>query len=707
LAPNIKRLSSTSKLRSEAQYFADRAESMTNGEEYVIRAANLLEDIKSRIHLKISARERLALLDISVAMEQKLLSQISSWEDTEIASMLLKSCYLSQIANATGYTFGWEYDELQSVYSNLPESQVPFEFLMEYYRALQRNINWGSGLIVTEFGSDADRYAAFEPLIESFMDDRIRSSALLYLGQQVAKLNEILVSKAGWKNQFFDQTSSAVQGINPGYAKGKLIVLDQLTDEHVDPKAIYVFRKSPADLEPVAGILSISEGNFVSHLQLLARNLGIPNGNITEKVFNDLKKYEGQEIFYAVSGQGGVVLKTAASMNEEEINLFKKAEINEDVITVPTDQMDLKSIKVFNLNEVDAASSGILCGPKAANFARLKRLFPDQLVDGLVIPFAVFKDHMLQNIPGRSESYWNVLNAIFDNQKEMKSRGESQEKMDEVALAGLNELSALIKEMTLKPEFVKQLEAGFNNQFGKSLGGVPVFLRSDTNMEDLKDFTGAGLNLTIFNSIEREKILQGIKNVWASPYSDRSYKWRQKFLNNPEDVYPSILVIPSVFVNYSGVIITKDFLEGQPNRLNVAFSQGAGGAVDGQKAESWILGPNRSNKLVSPARDRTFKYLSKSGGTENGKAQLSERLLTDQNITDIWKICNKIYREMPKAGMSFPYDIELGYEKDKLWLFQIRPFVENKKANSSLYLEKLNPAIPKNLYIKLDEKITI
>jgi len=76
-------------------------------------------------------------------------------------------------------------------------------------------------------------------------------------------------------------------------------------------------------------------------------------------------------------------------------------------------------------------------------------------------------------------------------------------------------------------------------------------------MEDLKYFTGPGLNLTLFNVVDKAKVIQGIKDVWASPYTERSFKWRQKYLLNPENVFPSILIIPSVDVDYSGVLITK------------------------------------------------------------------------------------------------------------------------------------------------------
>jgi hypothetical protein len=49
--------------------------------------------------------------------------------------------------------------------------------------------------------------------------------------------------------------------------------------------------------------------------------------------------------------------------------------------------------------------------------------------------------------------------------------------------------------------------------------------------------------------------------------------------------------------------------------------------------------------------------------------------------------------------------VELGFENDKLWLFQIRPFVENKTAKSSEYLEAISPKIDKDFLITLDAPI--
>ena len=262
--------------------------------------------------------------------------------------------------------------------------------------------------------------------------------------------------------------------------------------------------------------------------------------------------------------------------------------------------------------------------------------------------------------------------------------------------------------MPLQQNFIAQMEREFQSVFGKKLGEIPVFLRSDTNMEDLKDFSGAGLNLTLFNIVARDKILQGIKDVWASPYTERSFKWRQKYLLNPENVFPSILVIPSVDVDYSGVMITTGINSGNSKDLTIAFSRGAGGAVDGQSAEAYELNFEGTSKLIAPSREPLFNSLPITGGTAKKSATFENSILNEQNIKEIRELASTIRQKMAKevnAEYKGAYDVELGFKNNKLWLFQIRPFVENKKALSSGYLESITPKIDKNKEVLLLKKI--
>ena len=446
----------------------------------------------------------------------------------------------------------------------------------------------------------------------------------------------------------------------------------------------------------MAGLATVSEGNLVSHIQLLARNLGIPNASMSQENLNELLAYSGKKIFYAVSRKGKVIIKLETEMNEQEKSLFTSKKVMNQMFKVPTDKLKLDVDKVIDLRNLRAKDSGVLCGPKAANLGQLKNMFPENVVEGFVLPFGVFKIHMEQNIPGKSSSYWDFLSEIFQKKTEMQKKGTNENDIEEFVINKLKELHDLIINMPLLKSFEKDIENNFTNIFGSKLGTVGVFLRSDTNMEDLKDFTGAGLNLTLFNVLKKEEILKGIKQVWASPFSERSYRWRQRILENPENVYPSILIIPSVNVDNSGVMITTGVSSNDLNDITVAFSRGPGGAVDGQATESYLIHSNGKSVLLSPSRESKYNILPLTGGVSKGYASFNTPILSEEQISKLLQFGNDLKINLPNVPgieSNGPFDVELGFEGSKIWLFQVRPFVESKKAASSEYLNSMDSKV--------------
>jgi phosphoenolpyruvate synthase/pyruvate phosphate dikinase len=334
-------------------------------------------------------------------------------------------------------------------------------------------------------------------------------------------------------------------------------------------------------------------------------------------------------------------------------------------------------------------------------------MFPEQVVEGFVIPFGLFRAHMEQAIPGRDISYWQFLQQGFAKAKKEREAGQSEASIEANLLAHLAELRKELETIPFLPGFKAEFRDSFAQIFGTPLGELPVFLRSDTNMEDLKDFTGAGLNKTIFNVREEEKIWDGIREVWMSPYTERSFKWRQRYLNNPENVYPSLLVIPGVNVDYSGVVITQNVSTGRTEDITAAFSRGVGGAVDGQRAETYTIFETGHIAMLSPAREVNYLYLPAEGGTKRGIDKLNKPLLNLYNLTDIKYLTDEVEANYPREEGTEPitYDMEMGFKDDHLWLFQVRPFVENKQAAASGYLQSINPSYEPYKSVDLSQKI--
>jgi len=707
---NKSKLIKGTSLGDKVQAFVNSKEANDKPSYIVTEAALLLVDIREELLAEKRPLARLQLLDISLKLEELLFQNAPNWEATTVSGQLEKICALTTASVGAGYLELWEWEQISGTLSKFNQDDLSLAELTQVLETARAAVEWSAAMVKANYQEVVNVYTAFEPKAYTFIDDRIRGSVALHLGQSVGELGDFIAKESALTNKVMDVANqSTFRGLNPGYAYGELVVVDGSSEDvEVSADKIYVFQRSPSDLKPVAGIATVAEGNMVSHVQLLARNLGIPNAALSDANLQSLKKYDGTRVFYAVSNKGNVIIKPEAQMTDQEHGLFVKKERNTDKIEVPVEKIQLGNTDVLNMRDVDASDSGALCGPKAANLGQLKKMFPEQVVEGLVIPFGIFRDHMDQQMPGENSSYWEYLNAMFKEAERMRNADVPEPEVENYQLRQLETLRGAIKEMPLKEDFMQQLETKFKSVLGSDFGKIPVFLRSDTNMEDLKEFTGAGLNLTLFNVLNKEKILEGIKEVWASPYTERSFKWRQVYLLNPENVFPSILVIPSVDVDYSGVLITKGINSGNDKDLTVAFSRGAGGAVDGQSAETYTIYDSNGYRLLAPAREPIYNTLPATGGTGKKAATFQNRVVNEKNMAEIKTLAKTIRETLPKETNSDyegAYDVELGFKEDKLWLFQIRPFVENKKALSSGYLESITPKINTEKVISLSSKL--
>ena len=168
------------------------------------------------------------------------------------------------------------------------------------------------------------------------------------------------------------------------------------------------------------------------------------------------------------------------------------------------------------------------------------------------------------------------------------------------------------------------------------------------------------------------------------------------------------MIIPSVDADHSGVMITKGVTTGSEKDITVAFNHGVGGAVDGQAAESWSLNANGTDILLTPARESTYLSIPATGGSVRRPATFEGRILSPAHLKELRTLAARILKELPNApGISTtgPFDMELGFKDNKMWLFQVRPFVENKQAAASVYLQFITPEFDGGQSVPLDMTI--
>jgi phosphoenolpyruvate synthase/pyruvate phosphate dikinase len=237
-------------------------------------------------------------------------------------------------------------------------------------------------------------------------------------------------------------------------------------------------------------------------------------------------------------------------------------------------------------------------------------------------------------------------------------------------------------------------------------GTYGVFVRSDTNAEDLPEFTGAGLNKTVPNVVGLQRQLAAVPEVWSSVYTPRAMAWRARILDNPEAVFASALLMKSVPSEKSGVLVTAD-LAGGGEGLTVSVSWGVGGAVDNESAASRVLRPDGGSLLLAEAKAPYQRALAPEGGVSWLPAPMGP-VLTEAEMAELRRLAAEVVDRYPpardSAGSVLPWDIEFAFSGGRLWLLQIRPLVQRGRAQADAVVNERVPGARAAGRVPLDER---
>ena len=554
---------------------------------------------------------------------------------------------------------------------------------------------WGSRWLMFYFGETLDHWRAIEPEVDLFPQDQLRGSPLLFYSRVLDVLLVDANRLFGVRHSLFgEDLGSGLRALNPGLARGVLREPPGEGEEY-DAEGIYLLPHTTAELPPVAGILTAGEGNPLSHVQLLARNLGIPNVAVDEHLIETVRKQTGKTVILAVS-PGGII-----ELEEDHGQLDKVFDDGGDadqqaLIRPDLEKLNLEETRILSLDELRASDSGRVVGPKAAKLGELHHHYPQSVTQGVAIPFGIFRQMLDQPMPGEKGTVFEWMTAEYDRLGKLPEGSKQRAEETESFRASLQDWV-----MNADPgdDFRQRLRSRMTEVFGKD-GSYGVFIRSDTNVEDLPGFTGAGLNLTLPNVVGFDKVAEGIPRVWASPFSKRACAWRQSHMDDPENVYPAVLLLQSVPSEKSGVLVTQDIDTGDRNWLSVAVQEGVGGAVDGEAAESLRIDVKTGEvRLLAQATAPLRTDIDSGGGVRNMPVSTSDRVLTDDEIRQLIELSNDLPGRFPPIidaqGNPAPADIEFGFLDGKLRLFQLRPFLESQQAQRSQYLSKMDAGLKK------------
>ncbi|MDX2151823.1 MAG: PEP/pyruvate-binding domain-containing protein [Bryobacteraceae bacterium] len=679
-------------------------------ERFFAAGAALTVEIHRAVTTSRDGEENLRLLDFNALLQEAAFAARIDLKGASRRQLLGHVRDHFRYALGAGLLSPRQYDALDGEIRTLESRREvsPGEWF-QAVKYLTRSAEWTRAAVARDFGPVSRLYTPIEPAARALVDHLVRGSMALPLSHQVETLMADAHRAVGIRHAILGQGGGGgVVGLNPGIAVGRLGILatNQEAAGAVDPRGIYVIPETVSDLKPMAGILTLDSGNMLSHTQLLAANLGIPNATVPSSLLPMFEKLKSAELFYAVTPKGVVVVREKASLTPEERKLFVEKAPVRARFALDASRVNLQQREILRLADMGSRDSGILAGPKAANLGQLASYFPNEVAPGLVVPFGIYWDHINRTLPGDSEPLSRQIAAAYGEADRMRDAGASPTEISGFIYPRLDHFRKQIRSMPLLPAFQNALVDRMRKMFGED-GTYGVFVRSDTNAEDLPEFTGAGLNLTVPNQVGTMNILQAIREVWASPFAERAYEWRSRIMSGSDRVYPSVIVQRAVPSDKSGVIATVNLETGDRNESTVNVSEGVSAVVDGGVAESLLLLPDGSTRLLQQARGTYRKRLKSEGGFENVPVSGEERVLTDAEIARVRRLIAEVKAKYPPVrmdgGEAMPWDIEFGFEGGRLRLFQIRPLVRYQEVRLLEAFSKLEGPAAVSGPVRLDE----
>lgn len=445
--------------------------------------------------------------------------------------------------------------------------------------------------------------------------------------------------------------------LNQARAVGVLRIIDRLTDETIiDRNEIVIFRETPLSLTPLSGVITTTFGTPLAHVNLLAKNWGVPNAYI--KSAADLfAPLVGKHVYFEARADG-YALRPANT--NETLEAGRRLAKRSDLLT-PEADLDFKELTAL---KDQRARDARRFGAKSANLGEVLHHARAGRVSGVIVP------------PGFTVPFFYYQQFLEENRLDetiLEMLGHDRFNHDPpYRKQRLAELRAKIERGELNASFARRVLA----RKRALLGAQGVFARSSTNSEDLPNFSGAGLYTTVPNVRDERALLAAIKTVWASLWNYEAYEARESFGINHAAVYPAVFIQAGVNADTAGVLITTNpFDKDEPRAVYINAKRGLGiRVVAGQRVpEQLIFNPDTNHvRVLTRSGDDTMLAFGERGGVREIKIEMERRVLTDSLLRRLAGAALQIARVFDGRVQ----DIEWLTVGNQIYIVQSRPYVE-------------------------------
>ena len=300
-----------------------------------------------------------------------------------------------------------------------------------------------------------------------------------------------------------------------------------------------------------------------------------------------------------------------------------------------------------------AGTSATVLGGKAYSLAKMIQAGL-RVPDGLCIPIQVYQQYM---------SSTGLLDRIVVTLFRKRFEDMRWEEIWDVSLR--------VRNLFLVTPLPRDLHDALLEDITDTLSGKAVVVRSSAPGEDDTATSFAGLHDSFVNIVGPEAILEHVRLVWASLWSDRALLYRQEIGLDIQHSAMAVLVQEMAAGERSGIAFTQD--PSDPSRGVVEAVHGLNqGLVDGSiEPDRWLIDRESGGVLSHHGAQRSQAVLPAAEGIQVAPLSDSESSQPPLNLEQVGHVFDKALEL--ETLMNAPQDVEWTFQKEALFILQARP----------------------------------
>ncbi|MFO7982022.1 MAG: PEP/pyruvate-binding domain-containing protein [Desulfuromonadales bacterium] len=212
----------------------------------------------------------------------------------------------------------------------------------------------------------------------------------------------------------------------------------------------------------------------------------------------------------------------------------------------------------------------------------------------------------------------------------------------------------------------------------------PMVVRSSSPVEDSASFSFAGLHESVVNVRGREELLQALRTVWASLWSDRALLYRRELGLSIENSAMAVVVQRMLVGEVSGVLFTRSPFDENACLLEAVRGLNEGLVSGSVEPDRWRLRRNDGEVIDHEAGRSDLTTVAVAGGVSQkrlDKAGASKPLLGPEKLHALYDLGKRV-----EAIFSSPQDIEWTLSGGTVHPLQARPVTAARGDKRTWYL---------------------